>query len=126
MLGALAFGGGLFAAAAAYLIQWYANVASYPLNIGGRPVHAAAAFVPSTFESICLVAAMAVCGGFLFLERLPRLWQPIFEIDGFERSSVDRFLIVVPLQRSDVLVERAARDLAALHPLRIIVSEDEL
>jgi hypothetical protein len=134
VLGALAFGGGLCAAAAAYLIQWYANVASYALNIGGRPVHAAAAFVPSTFESICLVAAMAVCVGFLVLERLPRLWQPIFEIDGFERSSVDRFWIVVQLQHRrgwlqparHVLVERAARDLAGLHPLRIIVSEDEV
>jgi len=75
---------------------------------------------------MCLLAASAACAGFLVLERLPRLWQPIFEIDGFERSSVDRFWIVVQLQRSDILVERAARDLSALHPLRIIVSEDEI
>lgn len=138
VLGSLAFGAGLFALAAAYLIQWYANVASYPLNIGGRPAHAAAAFLPATFESVCLLAAIAAFGGFLVWERLPRLWQPVFEIDGFERSSVDRFWIVVQLQHRkrqhrrggvqpahNILVERAARDLSALHPLRIIVSEDE-
>jgi hypothetical protein len=124
LLGMLGFGAGVAALAAAYLIQWYANAASYPLNIGGRPTHASAAFVPSVFESICLAATVAVFVGFLAIERLPRLWQPIFEIDGFERASIDRFWLVLDLGQEAVL-DRVRGDLAPLRPLRVVVSEDE-
>jgi hypothetical protein len=120
-----AFSGGLFALVAAYLIQWYANVASYPLNIGGRPAHAAPAFIPATFETICLFATGALFLGFLVLERLPRLWQPIFEIDGFERSSVDRFWIVLQVAASTTARERLTTDIVPLDPLRIVVSEED-
>lgn len=119
-----AFGGGMFALVAAYAIQWYANVASYPLNIGGRPADAPAAFVPATFETICLFAVFALVVGFLFAERLPRLWQPIFEIDGFERASIDRFWIVLDLGRSTTVPEGVIRDVAPLRPVRMIVGED--
>ena len=80
VLSFLAVAGGVVALVAAYLVQWYANVVAYPLNIGGRPAHAAPAFIPATFESICLFATAALCLGFVLLERLPRLSQPIFEI----------------------------------------------
>jgi hypothetical protein len=122
-LALLAGGGGLTGLAAAYVVQWWANVASYPLNIGGRPVHAAPAFLPATFETICLLATAGVFIGFLLLERLPRLWQPEFEIDGFERATVDRFWVV--LDARTATIEQVTRDLVPLHPLRIVVSEEE-
>jgi hypothetical protein len=120
----LAFGGGLTGLAAAYLVQWWANVQSYPLDIGGRPAHAAAAFVPASFEAICLCATLGVFAGFLLIERLPRLWQPVFEIDGFERATVDRFWIALTVVDTPTQVERVRADIVPLHPLRIVVSED--
>jgi Alternative complex III, ActD subunit len=125
LLGVLAFGGGLVALAAAYLVQWYANAESYPLDIGGRPAHAAPAFVPAAFESICLVAAAAVFCGFLLIERLPRLWQPVFDIDDFARAAIDRFWVVVEVQDSRAALERITGDLAPLDPLRIVVGEED-
>ena len=122
-LGLLASAGGLFALSGAYVIQWFANAGSYPLNIGGRPAHAAPAFVPATFESLCLGAVMAVFLGFLLLERLPRLWQPIFNIDGFERASIDRFWVVVNLRAAET-PDDVVRDALALHPIRIIAGEE--
>jgi hypothetical protein len=122
-LAMLAAGAGLTGVAAGYVVQWWANVASYPLNIGGRPAHAAAAFVPATFETICLLATAGVFLGFLLCERLPRLWQPEFEIDGFERCSVDRFWVV--LDARSATVEQVMRDLVPLAPLRIVVNEGE-
>jgi hypothetical protein len=122
-LALLAAGGGLTGVAAGYVVQWWANVASFPLNIGGRPVHAAAAFVPATFETICLLATGGIFVGFLLLERLPRLWQPEFEIDGFERCSIDRFWVAI--DASKVTLEQVRRDLIPLNPLRVVVSEDE-
>jgi hypothetical protein len=120
----LAFGGGLTGLAVAYVIQWWANVESYPLNIGGRPAHAAAAFVPASFETVCLLATLGVFAGFLLLERLPRLWQPVFEIEGFERANVDRFWIALTIADTPTQVEQVRHDIVPLNPLRIVVSED--
>ncbi len=117
----MAAAGGLAALAAAYVVQWWANVASYPLNIGGRPAHAAPAFVPATFETICLLATLGAFVGFLLAERLPRLWQPLFEIEGFERAVVDRFWIVID---GTTPVDRITADVMPLHPLRIVVGDE--
>jgi len=123
MLALPAFAAGAVGAALSYGIQWYATARSYPLNIGGRPAHAAAAFVPATFETMCLFAASALFIGFLIAERLPRLWQPIFEIDGFERASIDRFWIVMDLQ-SPELANFMVEQIRPMHPIRIVASED--
>jgi hypothetical protein len=124
-LALLAFGGGLVALLVAYLVQWWANVASYPLNIGGRPPHAAPAFIPATFESICLAATGAVFFGFRAISRMPRLWQPIFDIEGFDRTAIDRFWIEVRIDDSPTAIDRVVADTRPLEPLRIVVGEEE-
>lgn len=123
-LGVPAFAGGLFALGAAYVVQWWANVWSYPLNIGGRPVHAGPAFVPATFETICLVVTATVLLAFLVFERLPRLWQPLFEIEGFERATVDRFWLVLDVDASKAM-NRVTSDIVPLRPIRVVVGEEE-
>ena len=120
----LALGAGIVAMAAAYFIQWYANVWSYPIDIGGRPVHAGPAFVPTVFETICLIATLAGFFGFLLLERLPRLWQPIFDVDGFERSTVDRFWLELETEDTVEAVDRVTRDAMPLEPLRIVIGRE--
>jgi len=85
----LAFGGG------AYLLQWWINVIDYPLNIGGRPYHSSPAFIPITFEMTVLFGSAAALISAIVLGGLPRLWQPVFEIDGFERATIDRFWLAV-------------------------------
>lgn len=102
---ALAAGGG------AYLLQWWINVVDYPLNIGGRPYHSAPAFIPITFEMAVLFGGAAALFSALVLGGLPRLWHPVFEVDGFERATIDRFWLAVGA--GDVALDRA-RDTAAL------------
>jgi hypothetical protein len=101
----LAFGGG------AYLLQWWINVVDYPLDIGGRPYHSAPAFIPITFEMTVLFSAAAALVSAIVLGGLPRLWHPVFEVDGFERASVDRFWLAVGV--GDAALDRP-RDTAAL------------
>lgn len=79
----------------AYWLEWYTNAHQYPLNVGGRPPHMPLAFVPIAFEMGVLAAALAAVAGVLVLGKLVRLWDPVFEVPGFEGASVDRFWLRV-------------------------------
>jgi hypothetical protein len=83
----------LTAATGAYLVQWYCNAYSYPLDVGGRPPNSLPAFVPITFEMGVLAAALAALVLFFALAGLPALYHPVFTADGFERASHDRFFL---------------------------------
>jgi hypothetical protein len=89
-----------FAAAAAgaalgYGIQWYTSAWDYPLIVGSRPLNSVPAWIPIAFVIAVLFGAVAVFVGLWVHAQLPALWHPIFEVDGFERATVDRFWIAV-------------------------------
>jgi hypothetical protein len=90
-VGYIAAAAGLTGLIASYTIQWWANVYAYPLNAGGRPAHAVPAFVLATFEGTIAGAAIAAFVALIMLLRYPRPWAPEDEVDGFERSTIDRF-----------------------------------
>jgi hypothetical protein len=102
---------GLLGGLAAYVFQWWINVVDTPLDIGGRPDHSAPAFLPIAFEMTVLFAAAATLVSALVLGGLPRLWHPVFDVDGFERASIDRFWLAV--DAGDPAID-PARDTAAL------------
>jgi hypothetical protein len=85
---------GFIGAGVAYLILYWTQNVDYPLDVGGRPTHAVAAYVPITFETTVLFASVTAFVGALYLCRLPRLHHRIFEVPGFERASIDRFFVV--------------------------------
>lgn len=116
----IVFGGGFTGAVAAYAVQWYVNVRSYPLDIGGRPLNAVPAFMVPTFEGAVLLGAITAFVGFLIMLRFPRPWNPVFEIDGFDSTSSNRYWIAVSVRQKGIEPERAVRDLTGLHPLRIV------
>lgn len=87
--------GGLVMAALAYGLEYYSAVVNYPYNSGGRPLDAWPAFMLVPFATAILVAAVCGFTAFLFEVRLPKLSNPLFAIEGFERASQDRFLLAV-------------------------------
>ncbi|HET9626927.1 MAG TPA: DUF3341 domain-containing protein [Kofleriaceae bacterium] len=111
---------GLAAGGAAYLLQWWINVVDYPLNIGGRPDHAAPAFIPITFEMSVLFAAAAALISAIVLGGLPRLWHPVFEVEGFERATIDRFWLAVGVRDAALDRVRDSEALAAAGALRVV------
>jgi hypothetical protein len=107
---------GFLGGAAGYAIQWWTNASRYPLDVGGRPLNSIPAFIPITFESCVLAASLAGFFALLHYCGLPRLHHPVFEVDGFERASVDRFWLWVsaaPLED-----DRLAAELTRLGAVR--------
>jgi hypothetical protein len=95
LMAPIVFFGGFFGGTGAFFMEWYANVVSYPLNVGGRPYDSWPAFIPITFELTVLCAAIAGCLGLLFLNRLPALYHPTFNDPRFLRATQDRFFLCV-------------------------------
>lgn len=91
----IVFAAGLSGLLVGLAIQWWTNAIDYPLNVGGRPLFSLPANVPIVFETTVLFAALASFAGVLLGARLPRLHDPIFDLPGFERTSVDRFWVVI-------------------------------
>jgi ActD protein len=117
------FGGAIFGASAAYLLQWYTTAYLYPLNVGARPSHMPLAYVPITFEMGVLCAAFVTFFGVLGLGKLIKLWDPIFAVEGFESVSVDRFwLRVEGWEPADDPAPLLA-ELEAFHPRRQLLLE---
>jgi hypothetical protein len=86
---------GLSGAAAAYFIQWWCNAHDYPLNVGGRPLSSAPAWIPITFEMGILASALSGLVILLALCRLPALYSPLHEVAAFRSASIDGFWLGV-------------------------------
>jgi len=87
--------GGILGGLAGYGLCYYCSVIAYPMNIGGRPVHSWPAFIPVTFETTILGAAIAAVLGMLALNGLPMPYHPLFNVADFNQASQNRFFLCI-------------------------------
>ena len=120
-LGAVAMAGVLIGGLGCFGMITYATVWSYPINIGGRPLFSWPYYIIPSFAAAMLVAAVLVFVAMLFLDRLPRVNHPVFNIDGFEGATQGRLFIAVEARSEEfdpIVVEQCLADLPR-RPLRI-------
>jgi ActD protein len=111
--------GGIIGGLSAYFMEWDANVISYPINIGGRPLNSWPAFIPITFELTVLGAAFTAFFFSLGLNGLPRPHHPVFNVPEFERASQDRFFLCIEATDRIFDSDRTRKFLQSLHPLTV-------
>jgi hypothetical protein len=110
---------GILGGCSAYFMEWFANVVSYPINIGGRPLHSWPAFIPITFELTVLGASLTAFFFSLGLSGLPHPYHPMFNLPEFERASQDRFFLCIEADDTLFDAEATREFLESLEPLNV-------
>lgn len=115
----MVLGGGLAGGVGAFLMQVYATVIDYPMNIGGRPLFSWPAYIPITFEVTILLGALAGVLGLFLLTRFPQPYHPVFRSDDFRaHASQDAFYLSIEARDPEFDLDttrRMLQDLGSTH-----------
>jgi hypothetical protein len=94
-VGWFAFLGGVTGYTSGMLMIWYMNAFDYAVPVGGKPMFSPFYSFPPSYELTILLGSFGAVLGMLFLNRLPRLYHPLFKSERFNRATHDGFFIVI-------------------------------
>jgi hypothetical protein len=116
--------GGIAGGIAGYALEYWTSVVDYPLNVGGRPLHSWPSFIPVTFETTVLFAALSAVLGMLALNGLPMPYHPVFNVPRFALASRDRYFLFIAARDRKFDPEAARAFLRSLRPTEVSDVED--
>jgi len=87
--------GALLGGLSGYALQFWVATITYPVNVGGRPLHSWPSFIIVTFEMTILFGGLSALFGMLALNGLPMPYHPVFNVPEFRSASESKFFLVV-------------------------------
>ena len=94
-VGWFTFFGGVTGLTLGMLMIWYMNGFDYRIIVGGKPLFSPLFAFPVSYELTILLASFGTLFGMFFLNRLPRLYNPLLKSDRFKLVTHDKFFIVI-------------------------------
>ena len=81
-------------------------------------------FIPVTFETTILAAALTTVLGMLALNRLPQPFHPVFNVPRFALASRNRFFLCIEARDPKFDIETTRKFLETLGAREVTVVED--
>lgn len=125
-LGWIVLVGGLAGMIGALTLMIWVMGYEYPLNISGKPYINLPIYVPITFELTVLLAAFAATFGMFALNKLPRLHNPLFNVERFKKATDDGFFVCIEASDELFSEQQASKlfaDSGAIHIETVYDSE---
>ncbi len=111
--------GGIAGLIGGFALQYWVHVINYPINIGGKPLNSVPMWVPVTFETTVLLAALTGVLAMIVLNGLPAPYHPLFNVAEFARASQDRFFLAIEATDPRFDMAQTRRFLESLGPASV-------
>jgi len=77
------------------LMIWWMNAYDYAIVVGGKPLFSPIFAAPVAYECTILLGAFGSLFGMMLMNRLPRLYHPLFKSARFAKVTHDKFFIAI-------------------------------
>lgn len=94
-VGYFSFTGGLIGFTTGMVMIWWMNAVDYPIVIGGKPMFSPLGAFPPSYELTILLGSFGTIFGMMFLNRLPRWYNPLFKKSRFAKATHDKYFLAI-------------------------------
>ena len=94
-VGWFGFCGGVTGYTVGMVMIWWMNAHDYPIVVGGKPMFSPFYAFPPSYELTILFSAFGAILGMMFLNRLPKLYNPLFKSERFRKVTHDGYFLVI-------------------------------
>ena len=112
---------GLSGAVFIFLFMWWTFASSYNIVVGGKPFLSAPAFIPITFETTVLFAAISTVVGMIAVYfKLPHNSHPLHDTEYMQAVSADKYGLIIEADDELFDKEKVTAFLKSLGAYKII------